>query len=77
MFDPVRTWLSQFLLLFSIAPLDISSLHAYLTLCMLLSNSLFSLGSCYKGSPWFTSKCIQCTLLECSRSSVFCTMSAI
>lgn len=77
MFDPIRTWLSQFLLLFSIAPLDISSLRAYLTLCMLLSNSLFSLGSCYKGSPWFTSKCIQCTLLECSRSSVFCTMSAI
>lgn len=46
-------------------------------LCVTFKSSLSSLGSCHKRSPRFPPKCIQCTLLECPRSSVFCTMSAI
>lgn len=37
---------------------------------------IFSLGSCYPWSPWLPPKCIQCTLLECPRSSVICAVSA-
>jgi hypothetical protein len=43
----------------------------------LLAHFVFALGSCYTWSPWLSPKCIQCTLFECPRSSVFCTMSAI